>query len=365
MNYHSVHYTLCNLFQSAPQINLLDQDKYIIFSDFHLGTRGERDDFKKNSSLVLSVLENYYLKNNFTLILNGDIEELYKFKLLKIQKKWTAVYDLFAAFQNKGKLIRVLGNHDHDIIYEKKYPFKNELVEAIKFKYKNNTIFLFHGHQALHLHEKYHKIITVALRFVAKPMNIKNFSPAYNSKRQFNVEKKVYEFSNTNKIVSIIGHTHRPLFESLSKIDSIKFTVENLIQEYQKADQNRQKKIETDVKVLTAELRTTFKKNKKLGLRSSPYDALSIVPCLFNSGCCIGKRGITGIEINNGRVSLVYWYGKRRYKKYLRFYEKEPVQLGTTNFHKTVLKSDDLDSIFNRIKLLSHTDSKRMKCPSS
>jgi UDP-2,3-diacylglucosamine pyrophosphatase LpxH len=362
MDYHSVHHTLCNLYNSAPVIKLTNQDRYIIFSDLHIGTKGKRDDFKKNSSLLLSALENYYLKNNYTLILNGDIEELLKFKLEKIQQKWAKVFDLFCAFRDDGRLIKILGNHDSDLIYEKKYTFNNELLEAVNFDYNGNSIFLFHGHQALHLHEKYHEIITLALRYLARPLNIKNLSPAYNSKRQFRIEKKVYQFSNNNKIASIIGHTHRPLFESLSKIDSIKFTIENLIREYQMAETVRQKQIKIDIKDLTAELLQTFKKNKKLGLRSSPYDALNIVPCMFNSGCCIGKRGITGIEIKDGRVSLVYWYGKKRYKKYLRFYEEEPVQLYNTNYFKIVLKSDELNSIFNRITLLSNTDSKSLKC---
>jgi hypothetical protein len=42
----------------------------------------------------------------------------------------------------------------------------------------------------------------------------------------------VYGFSSRRKIVSIIGHIHRPLFESLSKIDTLKYRIEQLCRHY-------------------------------------------------------------------------------------------------------------------------------------
>ncbi len=362
MNPHSVHHTLCNLYKSTDKVGLPPDEKFIIFSDLHMGSGGKRDDFKKNSRLMLYVLENYYLAQNYTLILNGDIEELQKFKLKQIMKKWGRAYDLFSAFKDNGKLIKVLGNHDLDLMYEKNYIFSNELVESLIFKYNHNRLFLFHGHQALHLHEKYHDLFNLLLRYIARPLNLKNFTPVLNSKKKYRVEKKVYEFSISNKIATIIGHTHRPLFESLSKIETLKFTIEQLIEFYPLAEDEEKKQVELDIKDLSLELRNTFKKNKKLGLRSSPYDPVMTVPTMFNSGSCIGKRGITGLEIQNGRISLVYWYGKRMHKKYLRIYEEEPVRLHSSQFHKLLIKSDDLDSIFNRIKLLSTGVPKSIIC---
>lgn len=353
MKARDVHFTLCALYNSASQLRLTDEDRYVIFSDLHMGTRGKRDEFKKNSSILLKALEEYYLPRQFTLVLNGDVEELQKFKLAKIQLKWAKAYDVFCAFRDSNRLVRILGNHDLDVIYDKNYIFSNELIESIIFKYKNNSLFLFHGHQALYVHEKYHRQISLLLRYVARPLNIKNVSPAYNSKKKYRVEKKVYQFSKANGIASVIGHTHRPLFKSLSKIDSLKFAIEMLIREYPTVDSERARQIRSEIRQMTRELRHAYERDKKLAMRSAPYDPLTVVPCMFNSGCCIGKRGITGIEIENGRIRLVYWYGKRRYKKYLRFFEDQPMPLDNSPFHRIVLKSDDLDSIFNRIYLLA------------
>ena len=49
--------------------------KVLIISDFHMGA-GRGDDFQENSELIINILEKYYFKNGWYLILNGDIEEL-------------------------------------------------------------------------------------------------------------------------------------------------------------------------------------------------------------------------------------------------------------------------------------------------
>ncbi len=37
------------------------------------------------------------------------------------------------------------------------------------------------------------------------------------------------------------------------------------------------------------------------------------LPPYFNSGCCVGKSGITAIEIDEGYISLVKWYYSKDY----------------------------------------------------
>lgn len=72
-------------------------------------------------------------------------------------------------------------------------------------------------------------------------------SPARNLYRRHKVEKNYARWIHENKIMLICGHTHRP----------------------------------------------KFPKHKDL-----PY---------FNTGCCIHTRGITGIEIEGGQISMVAW----------------------------------------------------------
>ena len=51
-----------------------------------------------------------------------------------------------------------------------------------------------------------------------------------------------------------------------------------------------------------------------------------LLPCLFNSGCGIGRHGITAIEVVARRVALVYWFDRRRSAKYFESEGYKPQQ---------------------------------------
>lgn len=70
-----IHYSriLERLYDKVQQINITDDDKFVIFSDIHLGNRGRKDDFLHNSELFIRVLKEHYLEKGYKLILNGDI----------------------------------------------------------------------------------------------------------------------------------------------------------------------------------------------------------------------------------------------------------------------------------------------------
>jgi len=83
------------------------------------------------------------------------------------------------------------------------------------------------------------------------------------------------------------------------------------------------------------------------------YNDKLLVPCLFNSGSGIGKRGFTGIEIKNGRISLVYWFDKNLSSRYLDYNGIKTKNLNGTDYYKAVLKSEPLSYVFTRINLLT------------
>jgi len=83
------------------------------------------------------------------------------------------------------------------------------------------------------------------------------------------------------------------------------------------------------------------------------YDQGVVVPCLFNSGACIAKKGITALELEDGRISLVYWFDSNRTTKYFNYNGYVPEKVEGTSIYRVVLKSEDLDYIFSRIRLLS------------
>lgn len=323
----------------------------MIFSDLHLGNGGRTDDFRPNSELFLRSLRDYYLHRDYTLILNGDIEELQRFRLRQIQSHWGPVYELFDAFDSGDRLYRLVGNHDLDLIQRPDPPFA--IREAIRFRYHDNTIFLFHGHQTALRFERFNKLLEIGLRYFANPLNIKNYSVAHDSLKRFRTEERVYEFASANKILSIIGHTHRPLFESMSKIDSIKFEIERLCRKYPSSGAKKQRKIEQSIDTYRKEIERINADEDHSASVASLYNANLVVPCMFNSGTVIGKRGMTCLEIGDGEIALVHWFDDRKSDKYLRYSNYATEQLPGTDYHRVVIKNDSLDYIFSRIKLLA------------
>ena len=82
------------------------------------------------------------------------------------------------------------------------------------------------------------------------------------------------------------------------------------------------------------------------------YNTIFHIPCLFNSGCVIGKRGITCLEIEDGQIRLVHWFDKNVSKKYLTKSGYEPEQLGDSDIYRMVINAESLDYIFTRINFL-------------
>ena len=350
------HPHLERLLQKAKPINLDNSSKILILSDLHIGNGGRRDEFKRNAELVKTMLGNYYLPEKYSLVLNGDVEELFKFPLESIEAVWGELYDLFLKFEQNGFFWKIYGNHDAELLEERKYRLASSMVESLKFQYGKETLLLFHGHQASVLLWETYPIVSRAvvlfIRYIIKPVGIRGFSIAYNSTRRFAIEKSIYEFSNNAKIVSIIGHTHRPLFESLSKVDFLNYRIEELCRAYPAADTQRRTLIEKKISALKVELDACYKQGKKIGLRSGLYNNITI-PSIFNSGCAIGKRGITALEIEGNKIRLVYWYNGKQSRKFTSDRDNRPMELGSTGFSRVVLNEDSLDYLFTRIHLLA------------
>jgi UDP-2,3-diacylglucosamine pyrophosphatase LpxH len=345
---------LTRLYRSTPAMPLRDDRPIVIFSDLHLGNGTRTDDFRNNSELFSRVLKQYYYDNDFTLVLNGDIEELQRFRLADILRRWADVYELFGAFEEDDRLFRLVGNHDMDLMSRADHPFA--IREALRFSYHDNPIFIFHGHQTSTRFERFNKLVGFGLRYFANPLKIKNYSVAHDSVKRFRTEERVYEFASAKKVLSIIGHTHRPLFESMSKVDSIKFEIERLCRKYPKASRKKQLKIERSIGTYRSELEQINSDDDPTASVASLYNANLVVPCMFNSGTVIGKRGMTCLEIADGRIALVHWFDDTRSDKYLRYanYDTEPLR--GTDYHRVEIKRDTLDYVFARIKLLAGTE---------
>ncbi|MEP6596195.1 MAG: metallophosphoesterase [Ginsengibacter sp.] len=260
-------------------------DKFIIFSDHHKGNRDHGDDFANNESNYLAALD-YYLLNKFTYINLGDSEELWKYTPEQVISKNLKALTAEAKFQERIKYYKTFGNHD--ITWKNKLDvdrwFKNIFAlplpvwEGILLKAKINSqplsIFLTHGHQGDKMSDN-NAFSTWMVAHVWRPvqryLQINVNTPAKDLRLRDKHNIMMYEWSSHKEnLLLITGHTHKPVFASGRYSD------------------HENNKIDESVS-----------SNKKANLK----------PSYFNSGCCCYNDGdITGIEIGNGKISLVKWH---------------------------------------------------------
>jgi predicted phosphodiesterase len=327
--------------------------KVLIISDFHMG-EGSKDDLYHNGEMLTCLLEEYYYKNGFTLILNGDIEELQKFSLDKIRENWVNLYRVFNLFANENRLFKLIGNHDEQLILKRynSYPYK--LYTVIKIETGTVPAYVYHGHQLSWVYSNYNRIIGVALRYLLKPFGIKNITEARSPHKRFSIEKKAYSFSLKNHCLSIIGHTHRPLFESLGRYEYIKFEIERLCRDYSSSFEESRIKIENEILALRKEMGKLKRKEKRHLMNQSLYGDELPVPCLFNAGCAISKKGLNAIELTSEDISLVYWFTEGKSKKFVTRGGYDIYEIPGKPYRRAVLNQNKLDYIFAKIKLLGN-----------
>jgi UDP-2,3-diacylglucosamine pyrophosphatase LpxH len=344
------------LLHDSETIAIDCSSKVVIFSDLHLGDGGHNDEFLHNASLFETVLRQRYLADGFSLVLNGDVEELFKFDLAAIALAWDGLYDLLLEFRRNGFMRKIYGNHDHSLLDHEHYRLAELLTESLALKYEGQMLLLFHGHQASpYLNEPgsvFSRSLFYLLRYLARPFGLRNYSVSYSSRKRFAIERSAYEFSNHFRIISIIGHTHRPLFESMSKLDYLNYRFEDLCRSYAPADDGRRQAIEAEIGEIRAELESCYRSGFRKSLRSGRYDTIAI-PSIFNSGCCIGKRGITAIEIEDAMIRLVYWTRDVHKTSHPGERSHPAQELGNSGIYRIVLNEDHLDYIFSRIRLLA------------
>jgi UDP-2,3-diacylglucosamine pyrophosphatase LpxH len=350
MKFKKFYRSFQSLLDSCPEQTLDQNERYVIFSDLHMGNGGPQDDLAPNRSLVEGALKRYYLQNRYHLILNGDVEDLNKFKLSEIIAAWPELYGIFNSFAQMGRFWKIVGNHDLYLLKEKEYPYP--LYHGLLLKKEAQRLFIFHGHQASGFFNEFDYISEFLVRFLAKPLRIRNSSVSKNSKRRFATERYIYRAARKMGLIAITGHTHRPLFESLSKYDSLRWSIEDLLREYAIADSTERLRIVELVDIYRTELERIAKKRKRRTVSKSLYDeGPLLVPCLFNSGCATGKHGITTIEIDRGNISLVHWATEGLIRPYIEKEAQFKDSIDGDLFRYT-LHSEYLDQVFLRLSLL-------------
>ena len=338
---------------NAREIPWNPEDRWVIYSDLHMGNGGRNDDFARNAAMFHSTLEEYYLPRGFKLILNGDVEELQKFTWRQIYGRWKATtFRLFDRFANEDRLFKTVGNHDSRLILDLRdvYPYRMDTV--LEMTGLDFPILFYHGHQVSEFYMKYNDISRIGVRYFAMPLGIMNRSVAHHSRRRHHLEKKIYEYSRQESVISVIGHTHRPLFESLTKAEALRFRIEYLLIRYRKASDKRKMKIRNEIDELKTELVDWRRRKRHPELQSGLYAEDDVpLPCVFNSGTVVGKRGMTCIEITRGRIRLVHWYGQNDVAKFGDGDAKGCLSNGSVRRRR--LRQAELSYVMDSLRLLS------------
>jgi len=259
-------------YQNAKVINFNNDSKFILFSDCHRGDNSFADDFANNRNIYFHAL-NHYFTNGFQYCELGDGDELWEnLSFENIFEAHKNVYLLMKRFYEDNRLHMIWGNHD--MVYRNPKYVKKHLSTyldpkteenndlfcdityheglILKHSHTNQELFLTHGHQADWWNYTFWKWSRALVRVLWKPLNVMGIadptSPAKNYKELIKIERKTKKWiSENNNLITIVGHTHRPRFPEPGDI------------------------------------------------------------AYFNDGSCVHPRSITGIEIENGEVSLIKW----------------------------------------------------------
>lgn len=263
---------LDNAYNNAKRIAFDDSTKFILFSDCHRGDNSFADDFANNRNIYFHALKHYY-NEGFQYFELGDGDELWEnlsFESILFAHK--NVYMLMKQFHDEGRLHMIWGNHD--MVYRNEDYVKKHLNsyfdpktgkdedlfcdinyhEGIVLQHSETgqELFLCHGHQADWWNYLFWKWSRFMVRILWKPLNVMGIadptSPAKNYKELIKVERRTKKWiTDNNNLITIAGHTHRPRFPEPGDI---------------------------------------------------PF---------FNDGSCVHPRSITGLEIENGAISLIKW----------------------------------------------------------
>lgn len=257
------------VYNTAEVIPFDENSKFIIMSDCHRGQGNTGDNFLPNQVLHFAALE-YYYKNGYTYIELGDGDELWENR--KIQPIITAHSDIFSIMSkmyNEGRLRMLYGNHDvikrrsrvAGKVYGRFYCDGEpcglfpgiQMPEGLVLEDKKtqHRILLVHGHQGSFLNDTIWPVARFLVRYFWKPLELVGFTAPTGAARSHSnkeaIEKKLSAYANSQQLMVIAGHTHRPAYPT-------------------------------------------------------PGTGL-----YFNDGSCVHPKSVTGIEISNRQISLIKW----------------------------------------------------------
>ena len=296
--------------------------KFVIFSDHHKGKRDGADDFRFCERAYNAALA-YYDRLQYTLILLGDVEELWEEWPETVVKAYQHTLELERKFHQDGRYLRLWGNHDDawshpDLVEQWLTPALGgrplKVHETLILHIRDGEaelgrILLVHGHQGTFNSERIAPLSKFIARYFWRPVQrifkIQVNSPARDFLLRHDHESAMYAWScEQQKVVLITGHTHRPVFKSESQEEVTRKALAEAEEKLLKHPGNA--RLQQQVAELAAELEWILAQNQL-----APKDVPMVEfkkPSYFNTGCCAFLDGdVTGLEFSDGEIRLVRW----------------------------------------------------------
>jgi predicted phosphodiesterase len=286
--------------------------RLVIFSDQHKGARDKADAFPQCEAAYTAALT-HYRDRAFTLVLLGDVEELWEQGFAEVARAYADVLRLEASF-GPDRYVRIFGNHDDDWMDPKRVarrlaPFVPvaQAHEGLRFDLTQRgeavgTLLLVHGHQGTLFSQRCRAVSRVMLRVwrrIQTILGVRIRTPATDPCLRGEHDRAMYEWAAAQpRLVLIAGHTHRPVWSSRTHLQKLEAELTALVAAGDDGTAGFRERVE-NLQLAIADL----------ALKSPPcQDSPKTGPAYFNTGCCIFDDGdITGLELEDGILRLVKW----------------------------------------------------------
>jgi len=320
--FDAVHARAVEQAAEGPRITLdAATGRYVFLSDLHRGARNGADDFVRTERALNAALA-YYHRLGHTLVLLGDVEELWEERPARIVASYQRSYELEAAFCQDGRYMRIWGNHDDAWQYPDRVRawlqpalgiehlpvHEGLLVDVVDGEERLGSLFLVHGHQGDRRSDSWSWLSRVLIRYLWRPLQrvtgISPNTPSQSWDLSHALNYAIYAWASKHRdLVLIAGHTHRPVFRSQSHAAQIAAELARLESEADVPPTRVQLEAQARLRARLEWIRADERKGSADG-NGSRLER----PCYFNTGCCCYEDGdITGLEIVDGEIRLIRW----------------------------------------------------------
>ncbi|MGZ3753725.1 MAG: metallophosphoesterase [Mucilaginibacter sp.] len=284
------------------------RDKFVILSDQHKGARDGADIFAKAARNYLAALD-HYNEQGFIYINLGDSEELWENLITTIKRHNKSTFEKERLFLNRNAFVKIFGNHDlywdndplANLTLKQIYGSEVKIYEGIILQTTVNNkpieIYMTHGHQGDRQSDGnwFSKwFVSIVWAPFQAYLRINPNTPANNDTLKTRHNEMMYEWSSKRKnMILITGHTHQPVFRSLTELEAL----------YEKLGIAKTQGNQAGIKQISAKI-------TQLHLRDDAKEPSfkGYLDTYFNSGCCCFDDGdITGIELEDGFIRLIKW----------------------------------------------------------